>query len=154
MQMWIANSFVIATTVVLFLLWFRYVCSLMLAAQTSLDRSEAVARANSLIFADVMRKLNSDDSCPNPEDVDGFAAALERDFEVVTYLLRHLGGSPLIDSPTEAWMLRVDYRIQRLWFRALRPISVAAGRSRVNQMAIIICHFADLIGARGVPARI
>lgn len=154
MQMWIANSFVIATSVVLFLLWFRYVCSLLLAAQTSLDCSDAVARANSLAFADILRQLNSVEVRVTAEEVDGFASSLQRDFEVVSYLLRHMGESPLIDSPAEALMLRVDYRIQSLCFRTVRLISAAAARNRVNQMASIICHFADLIGVRSVPARV
>ncbi len=151
--MWLANSFVIGTTAVLFLLWFRYMCSLLLAAQTSLDTRESVARANSLVFADVIREINTG-SAPSVDQLQLFTTGLARDFEVVTYLLRHLGESPLVDSPTEAWMLKIDYHIQRFWFRLLLPLSPAAASTRVNQMAIIICHFADLIGERRVPARV
>ncbi len=151
--MWIANSFVIGATTVLFLLWFRYLCSLMLAAQTSLDSGEAVARANSLVFADVLRQLNFDDG-RSSEQLDRFVVALERDFEIVTYLLRHMGESPLIESPAEAWMIKVDYRIQAMLFKLFRPFSVDAAAARVNQMATIICHFADLIGERRIPVRI
>ena len=153
MQMWIANSFVIGATTVLFLLWFRYMCSLLLAAQTSLDSSEAVARANSLAFAEVLRELNGEEAVAE-DRLAALTVALDRDFEVVTYLLRHMGESPIVDSPTEAWMLKVDYKLQRFWFQHLLTVSPAMARHQVSQMALIICHFADLIGERRVPARI
>jgi hypothetical protein len=151
--MWIANSFVIGTTAVLFLLWCRYVCSLMLAAQTSRDFSDAVARANSLEFPSVLRSIESDE-VHSTAQLDAFVAALERDFEVVTYLVRHMGGSPGADSGVERWMLKVDYRVQALWYRVMRQMSEVWARRKVNQMALIICHFADLIGERGAPSRI
>jgi hypothetical protein len=151
--MWIVNLLVLGAATVLFLLWFRYMCALLLAAQTSLDCTEAVARANSLAFVDVLREIGSDRG-HSAEQLDALAAALERDFEVVAYLLRHMGESPLIEAPAEAWMLKVDFRIQRLWFQLLRRISTAGARGQVNQMAIIICHFADLIGERRIPAHI
>ena len=151
--MWIANSFVIGATTVLLLLWFRYLCSLLLAAQTSLDCGEMVARANSLVFADVLRQLRFDDGHSSAQ-LDRFVVALERDFEIVTYLLRHMGESPLIESPAEAWMIKVDYHIQAMLFKLFRPFSVSAAAARVNQMAMIICHFADLIGERRIPVRI
>lgn len=151
--MWIANFFLIGATTVLFLLWFRYLCWLLLAAQSSLDCGEAVARANSLVFPDVLRQLNLDEGRSSAQ-LDRFVVALERDFEIVTYLLRHMGESPLIESPTEAWMIKVDYRIQSMLFKLFRPFSVRAAVGRVNQMAMIICHFADLIGERRIPARI
>jgi hypothetical protein len=151
--MWIANSFLIGATAVLFLLWCRYVCSLMLAAQTPRDFRDAVARANSLEFASVLRSLESDE-VHSTEQLDAFVATLERDFEVVTYLVRHMGGTPGADSGVERWMLRVDYRVQALWYRVMRHMSEVWARRKVDQMALIICHFADLIGERGAPSRI
>ncbi|HEY3742698.1 MAG TPA: hypothetical protein VGL53_22785 [Bryobacteraceae bacterium] len=151
--MWIANSFVIGATAVLFLLWGRYVCSLMLAAQTPRDCSDAVARANSLEFASVLRGLDSEGTLSTAQ-LDAYAAALARDFEVVTYLMRHMGGSPGAESAVESWMLRVDYRVQALWYRVMRYMSEVWARRKVSQMALIICHFADLIGERSVPSRV
>ena len=145
--MWTAHSFVIATTAVLFILWSRYVCAALLAAQTPIDSRDEVARANSLRFAEVLRALEED----GPQTIgqlDEFADALGRDFEVVTYLIRHMGSSSISDTPIEAWMLRVDYRIQAAWFKVMRPISDVWARRKVNQMALIVCHFADLIGER------
>ena len=150
--MWIANSFVIGVTAALFLLWFRYMCSLLMAAPTSLDRSEEVARANSLSFAEVLRGLNS--ASASREQMDGYVVALDRDFEIVTYLLRHMGQSPLVESPSEAWMLKADYRIQHLWYCLARPVSSETAARQVTKMALIVCHFADLVGERSVPARI
>ena len=149
--MWIANSFVIAVTAALFLLWFRYICSLLLAAQTSLDRSEDFARANSLAFAHVLQELQGKGEV-SPDQLDRFTHALARDFEVVTYLLSHMGHSLLGHSPTEAWMLKADYRIQNWKYRLLGRFSRIIAQRQVSQMALIICHFADLVGERSVPA--
>jgi hypothetical protein len=143
--MWIANTFVICATLALFLLWFRYMCSLMLAAQTAHDSRDSVAAANSLAFPEVKRKLAGG----GPLELGEAVKALDRDFEVLAYLLRHMGASPLSDSPAETWMLKVDYQVQRVAFLLARPVIESAARNRISQMATIVSHFADLIGERG-----
>jgi len=150
--MWIANSFVIGTTIVLFLLWFRYVCSLLLVARTSMDCSETVARANSLAFPDVLRKLKTDATMPQ-ERMDALVTDLQKDFEVVSYLLRHMGQAQVAATSSETWILKMDYRIRNLRYRGVRRVSGNAARQQLNRMAGIICHFADLIGERSARSR-
>jgi hypothetical protein len=151
-MMWLANLFVIGTTMVLLFLWFRYVCALLLAAQTSLDCSEAVARANSLMFASVLRDLESN---PNltPAQMDALAAVLKRDFEVVCYLWRNLGQSRRTAPSGETWMLSFVYRARMLRYKVVRKVLHKSARRQLSQMALIVSHFADLIGERGLSAR-
>lgn len=147
--MWIANSFVIGTTMVLLFLWFRYVCALLLAAQTSKDCSEAVARANSLAFDKVLRELQAE--APLSQDqMDALVDDLEKDFEVVCYLWCNMGQSRRTAPSGETWMLRTVFRLRTLRYRTVRKVLPKSARRQLNQMALIICYVADLIGERGL----
>jgi len=149
---WIANVFVIGTTCVLAQLWFRYVCSLLIAAQTSMDCSESVARANALTCTDVLRRLKSGEAL-SIEQMDVLTKGLRKDFEVVCYLLSNLGQSRRTAPSGETWMLKLNYWGQVLRYHAIKKISARGARRRLNKMALIVCHFADLIGERSIPAR-
>lgn len=51
-------------------------------------------------------------------------------------------------------MMQVDYRFQHFQFRRFVGLPSAVARHQLSQMAMIVCHFAELIGERCVPARV
>ena len=146
--MLIANSLIAAVTLLLFVLWFRYMCSMLLAAQTSLDRSTEVAQSNALIFADVLRELFETTAVP-AATLHLHELALHRDLEILTYLLRHMGQTTLGDSGIEVWLLTMDFHLQSMLYKML-PWHT---QERVYKMATILCYFANTIGERTVPSR-
>jgi hypothetical protein len=150
--MLVANALIAAITLLLFVLWFRYMCSMMLAAQTSLDRSIEVAQSNSLLFADVLRELFAAGPVSR-ETLDMQERALHRDLEILDYLLRHMGQTAIGDSSIEVWMLKSDFHIQSVCYRILRKHSPLRARGHVHQMAAILSHFANTVGERTAPAR-
>jgi hypothetical protein len=151
--MLLANACTAAVTLLLFVLWFRYMCSLLLAAQTSLDRSDDVAQSNSLAFADVLRDLHEQQDQIPLAALDIHEQALRRDLEILTYLLRHMGQRDLGDSAIEVWMLRTDFRIQAVFYSMYRRASLTRAREQVYRMAIILSHFANTVGERTAPVR-
>ena len=150
--MLLANALIAAVTLLLFTLWFRYMCSVLLGAQTSLDRGTEVAQSNSLLFADVLRELFEHDDI-SVETLDMQEQALHRDLEILAYLLRHMGQTELGASVMEVWMLKADFRVQSLTYKVLRSLSPERARDHVYKMATILCHFANTVAERTARSR-
>lgn len=134
----------VAITLVLFALWFRFICDRLLEAQTPLDQSRDIACSNSLTFPVVVERLRSADPPLTREAIDSCARDLRHDFEVLAYLLRHSG---------EGWapeleFLRLRLYLQVMRYQAVRLVSVDAARRQLLAMEPVIRYFADLMADR------
>ena len=123
--------------------WFRYTCLLILSAKTTRDFAGQVAAANHMSFLEVQAQLRAN----APADLDKLNAALDRDYERITQLLRRPGGAELEDR-----MLRLNYRVTRLWYRSARHLSASAARNALDEMAMVISHLANGMGERASSA--
>ena len=121
--------------------WFRYTCLLILSAKTTRDFAGEVAEANQLSFLQVQAQLRVED----PSNLDQLSAALERDYARVTDLLKQAGGQEL---QLEDRMLQANYRITQMWFQSARHFSPKAARSALDEMSMMVSHFANSVGER------
>jgi hypothetical protein len=124
--------------------WFRYTCLLILSAKTTRDYAGEVAEANQLSFLEIQARLRAEE----PIDLDNVTAALDRDYARLMQLMRQAGGS----SQIEDRMVRLNYRFTRLWCRAVRPLSSSAASSALDEMSMMISHFANALGERASAA--
>jgi hypothetical protein len=121
--------------------WFRYSCLLILSAQTTRDYAADIATANQLSFLKVQAQLRE-----NAVDLDRLQAALDRDFAVVTYLIQNASGQG--EWGMEDRMLQLNYRLMGAWCSISRSFSPEAGRRALDEMSMIISHFANTMGER------
>jgi hypothetical protein len=132
-----------AGSVLLLVYWFRYTCLLLLSAKTTRDFAGEVAAANHLSFLEVQQRLRA----AAPVELDALNAALERDFAFLSNLLEHSGGAEEALS-IEDRMLAVNYRVAQLKFKTLGRLSPASARAALDEMAVVVSHFANSMGER------
>jgi hypothetical protein len=135
---------IVAGSALLFVYWFRYTCLLILSAKTACDYAGDVAKANQLNFLDVQARLREGSLV----DLDPLHSALERDYDLVTYLLKNAAHSGEEESSLEAKMLEMYYGLMGAWYRVSRPFSTVAARSALEQMSAVVEHFANVMGER------
>ena len=80
--------------------------------------------------------------------MDGFLALLDRDYRLLTYLLRHAATCRQEEPDFQEWMLRLDYRLMRIVYAAVRRVSPSAARKVLLEMTTVITHLANTIGER------
>jgi hypothetical protein len=131
---------IIAFAVLLFVYWFRYTV-LLLLQEDQQDTDPAVM--GQLDLPNTHRALR--------ESRDGWALdpvhqALDRDFQVIHYLLDHAAGLAL--KPLERFLLLLDYRIMCVWYRLTRKSSQSQARRALEQRAAVLTRIAYKMGTR------
>jgi hypothetical protein len=137
----IATGIITASSVLLFGYWFRYTCLLILSAKTTRDYAAAVASANQLGFLEVQAQLAQ--SAPQ---LDRLRDALDRDYSVLVYLLKHAPSSG--EASLEMRMVEINYRMMRTWYNVSRRFSPAAATRAIEEMSQVVAHFANAMGER------
>ncbi len=147
----IANVAIIGLSLVLFLYWFRYTCLLILSTKTTRDYAGKVAEANELQFLAIQDRLQSHD--PGPAPLEGIGKALDRDYQFLTYLLRHASGVRLGADALENRILMIDYKIMKLYYLITRKLYPRQARHALEEMSHIVGHFANSMGERLAASR-
>ena len=142
-----ASVFVLIVSVLLFAYWFRYTCLLILSTESARDYTRPVADANGLCFLQARETLSADVSALAFQEL---RRSLDRDFRLVTYLLRNAGTED--GQEMEHVILRIDYRLMRIWYGVSRLLSVSAARKALLEQATIIAHLANAMGERSERA--
>ncbi len=140
----ISTIVIMAGSVLLFGYWFRYTCLLILSARTTRDYAGAVAAANQLGFLEVQSVLRE----RSEADLDRLKDALDRDYKVLTYLLKHAANPSSGGDAVEKRMLEIHYRLMGAWYRTSRNLSPAAAYRALDEMASVVAHFANSMGAQ------
>jgi hypothetical protein len=143
----ISTVVITASSVLLFGYWFRYTCLLILSAKTARDFAAEVATANQLGFLQVQSQLRE-----SAANLGGLCAALDRDYAVLSSLLKQAGGSSAEGSSIEKQMLAVNYRVTRAWFNLSSHFSPAAARKALEEMSMVVAHFANAMGEQAASA--
>lgn len=145
---------IIALSMVLFLYWFRYTCLLILSTKTAKDYTTQVASANQLEFPVILSQLKA--AAPQggaAAEMGGLQQSLERDYRLLTGLLRHAAQFQVGGLTMEQRMLMIDYQVMKLVFgvshRLVRP---EHARKALAEMADIVAHFANAMGERSAVA--
>ncbi len=139
----IVTLVITVSSVLLFGYWFRYTCLLILSAKTTRDYAADIAAANQLSFLQVQAQLRE-----NATDLDRLQAALDRDLTMITYLIQHASGQG--EWGIEDRMLKLNYRLISAWCSLSRRFSPEAGRRALDEMSLIISHFANAMGERAM----
>jgi len=131
---------IIVGSLLLFAYWFRYTCLIILSAKTARDYAAEVAAANQMSFLEVQVLLH--DAAPTV--LDRLNASLEKDYALIQAWTSGAGD----EIRNEDRMLRMKYNSARLMFRTLGKFSPAAARGALNDMSVVISHFANELGER------
>ncbi|MEP6961222.1 MAG: hypothetical protein ABI995_04045 [Acidobacteriota bacterium] len=134
---------IIAGSMLLFGYWFRYTCLLILSAKTTRDYAGEVARANQLSFLEVQAQLRAEGAA----DLSRLNASLDRDYALVTYLIQNAAGGNA-EFRVEDRMLQMNYNFTRFLFKTLGKLSPDVARHSLNEMSMVISHFANAMGER------
>jgi len=143
----VTTVIITASSVLLFGYWFRYTCLLILSAKTTRDFAGQVAAANQLGFLDVQTQLRSASF-----NLDSLRDTLDRDYAVLSSMLKQVSGSSAEGSSLETSMLAVNYRVMRSWSQVVGVFSPTAARKALEEMSMVIAHFANSMGQQAEGA--
>jgi len=138
-----ASIAIIIVSAALLVYWFRYTCLLMLRTRSGKDYASRFAEANRLSFVGV-RELTETET----PQLDGLEQALERDYRLLTYLLRSTAGAQVAGVTIEQRMLMFDYRLMQLVLRLTRRLWPPKAREAVLEMTEVLRHLANDLGER------
>jgi hypothetical protein len=139
----VATITITVSSVLLFGYWFRYTCLLILSAKTTRDFAGEVAAANQLGFLEVQSQLRA-----NAVDLGPLCDALDRDYLVLARLMQQ--GN--VSSSVEKRMLAINYKLTRAWYRVSSHVSAAAARRALDEMSMMVAHFANVMGEQAAGA--
>ena len=135
---------IIVISTILFAYWFRYTCVLILRTRNVRNYARQVAEVNHLSFLTAQQQLTATEN--REQAFDSLHASLDRDYRVVSYLLRHAGTQG--GQSIEEHMLRLDYQVMRACYFIAKPFSPSSARQALLERASIISHLANAMGER------
>jgi hypothetical protein len=131
----LASILIIVFSLVLLVYWFRYSCLLIVRNHGPVAKVDGRFK-----IAEVQERLRTG------EALDPLHLSLERDYKVLSYLLRHAAALEL-DS-FEDKLLVIDYAIMRCWYRITRIAAPDQARHALSEMASVLEILAGKIGER------
>ena len=135
---------IIVISTILFAYWFRYTCVLILRTRNVRNYARQVAEVNHLSFLTAQQQLTAIEN--RDQAFNSVHASLDRDYRVVSYLLRHAGTQG--GQSIEEHMLRLDYQVMRVCYFIAKPFSPSSARQALLERASIISHLANAMGER------
>ena len=130
--------------------YLRHLCVSILRQKVSKQHVRRVADANGLSF------LNTRSDVPGQKapSFDQIHSALDHDYRLISYLLRHTGTPATPAQSWERWLLRLDYRIMGILYFACRAVSRSLARKTLRERISVIRHLASKVGeANGTLSR-
>ena len=131
------SAFFVLVSLILLAYWFRYTCVLILSAKPARDFAAQVAVTNRLSFPSVQQTLEGGVALA---ELDTLRRQLDRDYTLLTCLMRHGAQFREIGESLEHRMLMLDFAIMK------RAFSFRQSRETLREMANIVQHFANQMG--------
>ena len=141
----LTSVLILAASAALLVYWARYTCLLLIASQRTRDYSKQVAKANQLSYLDVRQQLTSPEA---DVALDSVFQQLQREYGLLTYLLRHSSNGGGANFSLEQWILRLDYAVMNLWFRVARKFSSGLAREALIEVAGVVSRVGNAVGER------
>jgi hypothetical protein len=138
---------VVPFALVLLFYWFRYNCLAILRSTPPSGHARQVATANQLSFLEVREELQNE---PSPRELDHLHASLNRDYRVLTCLLRYTSALRPGSYTVEQRMLMLDFRLMTLWYALTRTHLRRQAQRSVEERAHILSYFAHAMGERAL----
>ncbi|MBZ5728536.1 MAG: hypothetical protein LAP87_26585 [Acidobacteriia bacterium] len=137
----LASFLIIAISLVLFIYWFRYSCILLLRGRVG---QAATVADNRFSFVNVQARLKTE------HDLDPLLRALNRDYQVLTYLVQHAVGLEL--GSVEDRLLVLDYKVMQGWYRLTKTAAPIQARRALAEMAsilgVLVGRMSEHVGVR------
>ncbi len=108
--------------------------------------SAEVAVANHLCYHVIRQALEIDPQ--QPGNARACIAALERDYQALTYLLRNAATVNIGHYTTRERLLLMDFQLLRLAVRVQHAINWPGWQTRLLEMSRILEYFGDTVGQR------
>ena len=134
----IASFLIIGFSVLLLAYWFRYSCILLLRSHAERAASVFAAPDTRFCFAEVQARLRT------AEVLDPLHLSLQRDYEILIYLLQHASGLSL--ESFEDRLLVLDYKVMQWCYRLTRIAAPQQARHALFEMASILNVLAQKMG--------
>jgi hypothetical protein len=134
----LASILIIGFSLVLLVYWFRYSCILVLRNNTVEAAKVPAIPDNRFSFSHVQTQLKAG------LELDPLHRSLDRDYQLITYLLEHAAGLEL-DS-LEDRLLVVDYKVMQGWYRLTRTAAPRQAREALSEMASVLAVLGQRIG--------
>jgi hypothetical protein len=131
----LASLLISAVSLVFLIYWFRYSCLLLLRNQ---GVESTMSYGERFGFPEVQERLLTE------RDLDPLHRALQRDYRVMSYLLRH--ASRLEAQSVEDRMLLLDYRLMQSWYTLTRTAAPEQARRALREMASVLACVARRMG--------
>ncbi|HLK67442.1 MAG TPA: hypothetical protein VKU19_28595 [Bryobacteraceae bacterium] len=126
----LASILIIALSLGMLVYWFRYSCILLLRNLQDLPELSPALEDNRFHVGEVQQLLKT------AETLDPLHASLQRDYQVLTYLLEHAAGLEL--QAFEDRLLVIDYRVMQWWYRLTRTAAPEQARQALKEMAEVL----------------
>ena len=134
----IASFLIIAFSVLLLAYWFRYSCILLLRSHAERATSTCAVSDIRFCFAEVQARLRT------AEALDPLHLSMQRDYEILIYLLQHAAGLSL--ESFEDRLLVLDYKVMQWCYRITRIAAPQQARRALNEMASVLIVLAQNMG--------
>jgi hypothetical protein len=124
---------IISFFVFLFVYWFRYAVLMLLSENQAEEPKAVITKLSLMATRETLRQWGE-------VPLDRLHQALENEYRMLEYMLDHAAGLGL--RPIEIYLLTLDYRLMRLWFRLTRNINTAHAQRALEEMARILSYIA------------
>jgi hypothetical protein len=135
-----ASIVIIIFSAGLLVYWFRYTCILLVRNGAEEVRSLSAAAQNSFSFPAIQTRLADE------QELDPLHQALQRDYQVLSYLLEHATG--LAIESFEERLLVWDYKLMQVWYSVTKTAAPEQAREALREMATVLGILAGRIGQR------
>jgi hypothetical protein len=135
-----ASILIIVFSSALLLYWFRYTCILLVRTGAEEMRSFSPQAQGSFSFAEIQNRLQSGD------ELDPLHTSLQRDFQVLTYLVQHASGLQI--EGFEERLLVWDYKFMQGWYSVTKTAAPEQAREALREMASVVGILAGRMGQR------
>ena len=134
----VASLLIIGFSVLLLAYWFRYSCILLLRSHAERTASASAVPDTRFCFAEVQARLRT------AEVLDPLHLSLQRDYEILIYLLQHAAGLSM--ESFEDRLLVLDYKVMQWWYRLTRIAAPQQARHALYEMATILSVLSQKMG--------
>ena len=124
----IVSILIIVFSAVLLVYWFRYSCLLLL--RDSAGHADALAPDDRFSIGKVLERVRTEPY------LDPLEHALDRDYHMLSYLLKHAADLEL--ASIENRMLILDYRLMRICYKVTRVVAPSISRKALTEMAKVL----------------
>lgn len=142
----VLNILILAASSVLLVFWMHAACQALIERKAETPLLVELAEVNELNYLTVRRALQA-----NPKmagEPAAYLAAVERDYEALTYLLRNAATLRVGHFTARERLLLMDFQLLRVWVRLHQLLGLAGWQMRLLEMTNILDFFAVTVTQR------